>query len=150
MKSQVLSTVWCNISGEAAGKIWNWSLLGVKGLNTSIRRSSRSWSQKKPDSFVNGQSITLGSRCDEFLHYWEQVVFVFGWSFSYLNRTYLENRPRSLVLESREVSWRADISDRCALYTGVPSKQIGPLISIRIQSNTKCVLGPHADVLAFQ
>ena len=24
--------MWCNISGEAAGKIWNWSLLGVKGL----------------------------------------------------------------------------------------------------------------------
>ena len=32
MKSQVLHTVWCNISGEAAGEIWNWSLSGVKGL----------------------------------------------------------------------------------------------------------------------
>ena len=32
MKSQVLYTVWCNISGEAAGEIWHWSLLGVKGL----------------------------------------------------------------------------------------------------------------------
>ena len=32
MKSQVLHTVWCNISCEAAGEIWNWSLLGVKGL----------------------------------------------------------------------------------------------------------------------
>ena len=32
MKSQVLLTVWCNISGEAAGEIWHWSLLGVKGL----------------------------------------------------------------------------------------------------------------------
>ena len=30
MKSQVLHTVWCNISDEAAGKIWHWSLLGVK------------------------------------------------------------------------------------------------------------------------
>ena len=28
MKSQVLHTVWCNISGEAAREIWNWSLLG--------------------------------------------------------------------------------------------------------------------------
>ena len=28
----VLHTVWCNISGEAAGEIWNWSLLGVKGI----------------------------------------------------------------------------------------------------------------------
>ena len=32
MKSQILHTVWCNSSGEAAGEIWNWSLLGVKGL----------------------------------------------------------------------------------------------------------------------
>ena len=34
MKSQVLHTVWCYISGEAAGEIWNWSLLGVKGLSS--------------------------------------------------------------------------------------------------------------------
>ena len=33
MKSQVLYTVWCNISGEAAGEVWFWSLLGVKGSN---------------------------------------------------------------------------------------------------------------------
>ena len=32
MESQVLYTVWCRISGEAAGEIWTWSLLGVKGL----------------------------------------------------------------------------------------------------------------------
>ena len=32
MKGQVLHTVWCNISGEAAEEIWHWSLLGVKGL----------------------------------------------------------------------------------------------------------------------
>ena len=30
MKSQVLHIVWCNISGEAAGEIWTWSLLGVE------------------------------------------------------------------------------------------------------------------------
>ena len=32
MKSHVLHTVWCDISGEAAAEIWHWSLLGVKGL----------------------------------------------------------------------------------------------------------------------
>ena len=32
MKIQVLHTVWCHISGEAAREIWIWSLLGVKGL----------------------------------------------------------------------------------------------------------------------
>ena len=35
MKSQVLLTVWCNISGEAAGEIWHWSLSGVKGLRST-------------------------------------------------------------------------------------------------------------------
>ena len=33
MKSQVLHTVWCDISGEAAEEMWKWSLLRVKGLN---------------------------------------------------------------------------------------------------------------------
>ena len=32
MKSQVLHTVWRNISCEAAGEIWQLSLSGVKGL----------------------------------------------------------------------------------------------------------------------
>ena len=36
MKSQVLHTVWCNIPVEAAGEIWHWSLLGVKGLTIII------------------------------------------------------------------------------------------------------------------
>ena len=37
MKSQVLHTVWSIISaGEAAGEMWNWSLLGVTGLNLSF------------------------------------------------------------------------------------------------------------------
>ena len=40
MKSQVLLTVWCNISGEAAGEIWHWSLSGVKGLNRAWSTSS--------------------------------------------------------------------------------------------------------------
>ena len=31
-KHHVLHTVWCNISGEATGEIWDWSLLGMKGL----------------------------------------------------------------------------------------------------------------------
>ena len=31
MKSQLLHTVWWDTSGEAAGEIWHWSLLGVTG-----------------------------------------------------------------------------------------------------------------------
>ena len=37
MKSQVLLTVRCNISGGAGGEIWHWSLSGVKGLNYDQR-----------------------------------------------------------------------------------------------------------------
>ena len=33
MKSQVLHTVWCNIPGEAAGEIWNWSPSVVRILS---------------------------------------------------------------------------------------------------------------------
>ena len=33
MKSQVLFTVWCNITGGAGGEIGHWSLSGVKGLS---------------------------------------------------------------------------------------------------------------------
>ena len=40
MKSQVLHAVWCNISGEATGEIWNWSLLGDKGLTVVHLRNS--------------------------------------------------------------------------------------------------------------
>ena len=33
MKGEVPHTVWCNISDKVAGEMWNWSLLGVKGLS---------------------------------------------------------------------------------------------------------------------
>ena len=35
MKNPVLYTVWCYISGEAAGEIWSWSLLGLRGFTFS-------------------------------------------------------------------------------------------------------------------
>ena len=41
MKNQVLHTVWCNISGETAGEIWTWSLLGVKGLKEYLQTAYR-------------------------------------------------------------------------------------------------------------
>ena len=36
MKSQVLHTVWCNVSGEAAGEIWSWSLKVLRLLCTHL------------------------------------------------------------------------------------------------------------------
>ena len=38
MKSKVLHTVWCNISGEAAGKILNWSLSGSARIKRFIEQ----------------------------------------------------------------------------------------------------------------
>ena len=52
MKSQVLHTVWCNISGEAAGEIWNWSYLGVKGLTRSTTECTKTDLTRK-QSFGN-------------------------------------------------------------------------------------------------
>ena len=53
-KAMKSHTMWCNITSEAAGEIWNWSLLGVKGLkpwpngppsSSQIEpRSQRRWS----------------------------------------------------------------------------------------------------------
>ena len=37
MKSQVLHTVWCYISGEASGEIWNWSLLSFWAIVPYLR-----------------------------------------------------------------------------------------------------------------
>ena len=52
MKSQVLLTVWCNISGEAAGEIWSWSFLGVKGL--TFRNSKKAnWRHREFNTFFN-------------------------------------------------------------------------------------------------
>ena len=45
MKSQVLLTLWCNISGDAAEEIWSWSPVGVKGLTLSLPSSKRTFSQ---------------------------------------------------------------------------------------------------------
>ena len=43
MKSQIPHTVRCNITGEAAGEIWHWSLLGVKGLITISKPLTEPW-----------------------------------------------------------------------------------------------------------
>ena len=49
MKSHVVHTVWCNISAGAAGEIWHWSLLGVKGLMkwqvSGLTWPSKSWNE---------------------------------------------------------------------------------------------------------
>ena len=49
MKSQVLHTVWCHISCEAAGEFWHWSLSGVKGLTLSLPRGINLTFSLQPD-----------------------------------------------------------------------------------------------------
>ena len=47
MKSQVLHTVWCHISCEAAGEFWHWSLSGVKGLIGNLHFLKLFWKSPK-------------------------------------------------------------------------------------------------------
>ena len=59
MKSQALHTVWCYIiSGEAAGGICHWSLLGVKGLNYLMKVIENTimniLSKQKPEEIGHG------------------------------------------------------------------------------------------------
>ena len=48
MINQILHTLCCNISGEVAGEIWHWSLLGVKGLGALCERASRRGPPSRP------------------------------------------------------------------------------------------------------
>ena len=74
MESQVLHTVWYNISGEAAVEIWYWSLWGVTGLtswhnvNYFSRQVSVSCLQKdlllprRPESFCRDANLWRSPR----------------------------------------------------------------------------------------
>ena len=66
MKSQVLHTVWCNVSGEAAGEILNWSLLGVKGL-AALRGDESAW-----------ESLLFDRKLSCILIDFEYVQFLYG------------------------------------------------------------------------
>ena len=80
MKSQVLHTVWCYISGEAAGKIWNWSLLRVLlcwstqsflwGLGGCEQWPTKGRRVDIYPGWVPGQRLTVGFGC--ILRYWRR------------------------------------------------------------------------------
>ena len=48
MKSQVLLTVWCNISAEAAGEIWHWSLFSDPGARDRAGQHLRRFAVADP------------------------------------------------------------------------------------------------------
>ena len=52
MENQVLHTVWCNISGEATGEIWNGSLLGLNGLKRISLKALKMGSHKDAGCIV--------------------------------------------------------------------------------------------------
>ena len=75
MKRHVLHTVWCNISGEAAGEIWKWSLLGVKGLKLDLAAAHQ---EKRP-----GHPASLQGRPIERLQPLDDVIIVEAFHYSH-------------------------------------------------------------------
>ena len=59
MKSQAFYTVWCYISGEAEGEIWNWSLLGVKGLEGWLLSSQTVVSTVRKRAHAGAYSVSF-------------------------------------------------------------------------------------------
>ena len=94
MKSQVPHTVWCYISGEAAGEIWHWSLLGVRGL--TIRWHSRSQSLHGT-SWVHASRIKLAERPHISINLKE------FWAGSLVNMTVISSNR--VVRSGRMVFW---------------------------------------------
>ena len=62
LKSQVLQTVWCYITGEAAGEIWNWLLLEMKGLSAQIDTVHCTRPEKKTHSLFQDFKRLLYNR----------------------------------------------------------------------------------------
>ena len=82
MRSQVLHTVWCNTSGEAAGEIWNWS---------QMRDDYYQFSHFLPYTFL---FKTLGE-CAFWTWEWKSVRFFLSmrlWTTSASSRRELTSR----------------------------------------------------------
>ena len=52
MKSQVVHTMWCCITGEAVGEIWNWLYFGSEKVKTSNK-------YKLVDLFIEAKMLAL-------------------------------------------------------------------------------------------
>ena len=63
MKGQILHTVWCYISGEAAGEIWNWSLCILSFLDHAIHEIC--WTN----------ALTLSSVQNRVCYWWLVIFF---------------------------------------------------------------------------
>ena len=102
MKIQVLLTVWCNISGEAAGEIWHWSLSGVKGLLEEMKYIPPLCC---PVSVVLSKAITWSTVWD--------VWIVLMWNTQNLNGRW--NSPKSKMAtinhhcQWKQVTWNWDV-----------------------------------------
>ena len=88
MKSQLLHTPWRNISGEAAGEIWKWSPLGVKGLKcTSVSKftnSTHTWLWESQVKFAGSSVPTRAPRTRSFPRLlcprsWDSMFFPRSW-----------------------------------------------------------------------
>ena len=111
MTSHVLHTVWCRISGEAAGEVWKWSLLGVKGLTSLTRiRKVMGWLFDRDYyhhfaclSSTMGKRYSIQRRPDNFLSFTTETLSLFsrddwgGHRFqNYLLNHHTDERDRQL------------------------------------------------------
>ena len=94
MKSQVLHTVWCNISGEASEEIWHQSLLEVKGLNAD----------KKISVFENTRV-----RVDKASEDWYTMIHVLLFRCNIPASAFVYSRWQLLVVEFWP-SWKFNLS----------------------------------------
>ena len=94
MKSQVLHTVWCYISGEAGGGIWHWSFLGVRGLTPDVFGRCCHFRSRPKSLMIDWMAIIILNHnchelpstfiyCEYVLDYkLQQISNLFQWSFA--------------------------------------------------------------------
>ena len=137
MQSQVLHTVWCQISCEVAGEFWHWSLSGVKGLTTmpvlfcSSRSSSSSSetseeeeSEGREDSEENPSKAKWSLVCAT-AEEWEQLTEAYSKS---------KNRDEKLLHETLSVDFVPEIPKmieaKVRVKTDVHCRILSPEINI--------------------
>ena len=135
MKSQVLHTVWCHISCEAAGEFWHWSLSGVKGLTGKSRSNTLS----DPNALSSG-----------FILPWYILFIMFALSLCFPEKGYawwrcspskilpFPWRRTKMSSVTSKFAWR--VHQMCC-HSRSQSSQTRPVCSSGSLSRTTCMIG---------
>ena len=107
MKSQVLHTMWCSISGEAAGEIWNWSKCFARmKLAAAI--------------FDISKNRKLGRDVRSFFKIWSlMVILIFLIMWIFLRKrleTYQNDRRAQSIVVERNSTRAAILTSCCVQY----------------------------------